>query len=1027
MIENERKLFEQRINIFIQRLKSLFYEGNVDLKCEYCLFDPMVPFEERLKGKYKSIQKGQSWGTNWQRAWFHITGNVPSAWEGKHVCARINLGSEALLLNQDGSPKAALSFHTIYANREFRRDRIEISPKARGNENLDFWLEATAAQLFGIKLEDDQSHKAPEHYGHYEAEIQDLSLHIFRENLWHLYLDFYVLNDQLKKISPKSVRHARILHGLNAAIDIFKTDEKKVQQCRNILLEELQKPAAPSDLTTYAVGHSHIDTAWLWPIEETISKCARTFAAQIEMIEKYPDYIFGASQAQHYEYVKQHYPALYKKIKEKISEKRWEVQGGMWVEADANLISGESMIRQILYGKNFFYDEFGVEVDNMWLPDVFGYSASMPQIMKKSGIDFFITQKISWSRFNRFPHHTFIWRGIDGSEVVTHFPPEDDYNSFLAPSRLMFARENFDEKAYIDHFLTLFGIGDGGGGPTEEIIEAGIRQQNMEGVPRVKFAFAKELLYKMNEQKEELPLWVGELYLELHRATLTTQAYNKKMNRLLELRLRETEFLYALTDLENYPSATLDSIWKEILTYQFHDILPGSSIPLVYDRTTSRYNKIAADLTGLIQHAGRLLLDEAENQLTLCNSLSFTFKATIDLPEAWQGYEVLDDEGVKVPVQQDMSGAVIACDIEPLGIKILSRGQKIPLSKNDFPADYCLENDLIKYGFSSSGTLNSVFDKELQKEILEEKKQGNLLTLYEDRPVDYDAWDIDLYYENQILEQARLNKMEWIANGQVRQGLRMLYTVGDSSIEQFVYLGANSKQLNFETSVDWQETHKMLRVSFPTRIRSESAAFEIQHGYIKRPTHRNTSWDMAKFEVCAHRYADLSNNDYGVALLNNCKYGHKIYDNIIDLNLLRSSTSPDPNADKGKHEFTYSLLPHLGDLIHSEVVSAAAQLNQKPVIYVNRSKKDFEFPFKMDNENIILDAFKKAEKEEALIVRFYEPYGKQTNLELNFRNEGAQVDEVDLMEKTLSPCELKNAKLRLRFKPFEIRTLKLEM
>jgi len=1028
MIANESKIYEQRIVVFIKRLRSLFYEDEVKLDCAYCVFDPMVPFEERLRGNYTSLKKGECWGENWDRAWFHITGKVPPAWRGKHVCARINLGGEALLLNTDGSPKMGLSFQSVWIDKEIlRRDRIEISRCAKGDEKIDFWLEATAAQLFGIKLEEDREHRAPEYYGHYVAEIRDLSLHLFHEDLWHLYLDFYILNDLLKKVSKKSVRYARVLHCLNKVIDIFGKDEDKVQQCRCILREELQKPAASSDLTAYAVGHSHIDTAWLWPIEETISKCARTFASQIKMIEKYPNYIFGASQAQHYDYVKQHYPALYQKIKNKIEENRWEVQGGMWVEADANLISGESMIRQILYGKNFFNDEFGVDVDNLWLPDVFGYSAAMPQIMKKTGIDYFVTQKISWNRFNRFPHHTFIWRGIDGSEVVAHFPPEDDYNSDLTPSTLIFARENFDEKAYLDQFLVLFGIGDGGGGPTEEIIETGLRQQNMEGVPRVKFSCAKELLHKINKNKDLLPIWVGELYLELHRATLTTQAYNKKMNRFLELKLREVEFLYSLIDLDNYPTEILDSIWKEILTYQFHDILPGSSIPPVYEKTRARYDKITDVLSDLVHKVGDNLLTEKSEKLTILNTLSFAYMDYVELPKSWHGYTVNDENGKSLLVQQDADKTVLMCDIGPLEAEVLSRGGKIVPSAKAYPSEYCLENNYIIYRFSADGTLRSIFDKEIQREILAKNKPGNLLNLYEDRPVDFDAWDIDQYYENQLLEQAQLEEIKWNAVGDIRQGLWLIYNIGDSTIEQKVYLRSNSKRLDFETKIDWKETHKMLRVSFPTIIRSDSATFEIQHGYVKRPTHRNTSWDMAKFEVCAHRYADLSDNDYGVALLNNCKYGHKIYENIIDLNLLRSPTSPDPHADQGVHEFTYSLLPHIGDLIRSQVVAEAAQLNQKPVIFIDKMAKNTVFPFKMDNENIVLDAFKKAEKENALIVRFYEPYGRQARLELNFIVEIQDVCDVDLMENTISTLELKNTKIIMLFKPFEIKTIKINL
>lgn len=1026
MVDNERKLYEQRIEVFLKRLKSLFYEKEIPIEAKYCKFDPIVPFEKRLTGQYKPIKAGDKWGKNWERAWFHLKASVPNEWNGKNVVARINLGGESLVFSDDGTPISGLSFHTLWLMSEFVRDRLPITDCARGGEKIDLWVEATAAQLFGLKLEEDGGILNPVTYRNYEATVQYVNLAIFRKDIWDLYLDCIVLNDQMKVLPEKSVRRSRILSALMKAIDWFHDDEKSVQRSRDYLKQELKKKSSASDLTTRAVGHAHLDTAWLWPLHETIRKCARTFSSQIQLIEKYPEYIFGASQAQHYVFVKEYYPTLYEKIKEKIAEGRWEVQGAMWVEADCNLINGESMVRQILYGKNFFRDDFGVDIKNLWLPDVFGYSAAMPQILKKSGVDYFVTQKLSWNQFNRFPHHTFIWRGIDGSEVITHFPPEDNYGSDLRPSRLKYAQENFDEHAYLDEFLSLFGVGDGGSGPTEEMIETGLRERDLENCPRVVFSHAQQFLDQLVDKKDELPRWVGELYFELHRGTLTTQAYNKKMNRYMELKLRELEFLFSMLPLEHYPNEQLNEMWRKVLLNQFHDIIPGSSISSVYEHCRKDYESLKKQADLLTQAAGELLFDKDENALCFFNTLSFTYKRPVVLPESWLGYEILDEAGNLIVTQAENDKEVTLVEIPSLSSITLRKAKKTDQRNNlSQTKQLILENDLIRYEFTDQGTIKSAFDKEENKEIIVEGKFGNVLSLYEDRPANWDAWDIDIYYENQLLENAQLVSQQWICNGPIRQGIQQLFKIGKSTVIQKVYLATNSRRLDFETEVNWLETHKMLRVAFHVNVCSDTATFEIQYGHVKRNTHRNTSWDMAKFEVVGHRFADLSDKDYGVALLNDCKYGYKILDNVIDLNLLRAPTMPDPFADIGLHSFTYSLLPHNNEMIASDVLSEAAQLNQPPTNFPGFDGRAIKLPFSLDNNNVLLEVIKKAEKENATILRLYEPKGKQANVNLAISKQNLKVFETDLMENNQKELILENGLIKLRFNPFEIKTLKV--
>jgi alpha-mannosidase len=1027
MIRLKRKLYQQRIDVFLKRLQQLFYPEEVPMEAEYRRFDGIEAFEQRTAGQFQPISRGMPWGKDWQRAWFHMKGTVPAAWKNKTVAVRINLGGEALIFDKNGVPRYGLSVHSLWAGHDFRRDRYIITSPADGGENVELWLEASAGQLFGLQLHVDKGDQVPKQFGKYEAKLNETVLAVFRQDIWHLYLDFRVLNEQMHALPENSVRRLRILHTLNRAIDGFNGSEFNVCKTRQILQELLHQKNTASDLSTAAIGHAHLDTAWLWPVDESIRKCARTFANQLDLMDRYPGYKFGASQAQHYAFVKQYYPGLYSRIKEKVKQGRWEIQGGMWVEADNNLIGGESMVRQILHGKNFFKEEFGIDINNHWLPDVFGYSAALPQIMKKSGLDYFVTQKLSWNQFNRLPHHTFRWRGIDGTEVITHFPPEDDYNSELLPSKLMEARDNFTENYYLDEFLTLFGIGNGGGGPTEEIIETGLRLKNMEGVPGVKFTFAQEFLERLEDKRNQLPVWVGELYMEGHRGTYTTHAENKKMNRRMEHYLRELEILYASLPLTEYPSAELDAMWKTLLLNQFHDIIPGTSITPVYHETHRQYTELLTRYTRLKEHALRQMLEPRNNSVSLINTLSYTYTRPVKLPPHWSGYEIVTQQGTEVHQQQENGCPIIQLSIPPLSVVTLIKGKtKTQPPPSSFQKSLVLENELICYEFSERGTISRIFDRENQREVLPAGTEGNQIILYEDRPADWDAWDIDIYYENQHLQQARLETYETVANGPVRQGIEFHYTIGNSSISQNVYLDAHSKRLDFKTCVNWNEDHKLLRVSFPLNVRSDTATYEIQYGHVKRSTHRNTGWEMAKFEAVGHRYADLSDRDYGAALLNDSKYGYKIHENEISLSLLRAPTMPDPHADRGRHTFTYCFLPHSGELIDSAVLSEAAQLNQPVICADGTNGQNTRFPVSMDTEDIVMEVIKKAEKESALILRLYEPRGKEATANLTIANaEVLDAFESDLMENNQSKPTLKQGILTLHVTPFEIKTIKL--
>ena len=1015
-----QKIREQnigRIDSFLTRLNNEIVKESIPFSARYHRSKNPIRFENRLEGTYVAAEKGDRWGEAWDSAWFNLKAKIPVDWNGAAVAARIDLNGEALLFDDSGCPIYGLSggtaFHPVY-----KKEIYLITESCAGGEEIDLWLEAAANNIMGLHQQPGQY--SPHYVDGYHGLVKQLELVKYDLEKWHLSLDIELFASMLKALD-KTPRRNRIIKVVCEAIDMMLGQRRSAAECR-AHLKQLWTPANASDLKVTGIGHAHIDTGWLWPVRETVRKCARTFASQISMIEKYPDYVFGASQPQHYQFVKDHYPALYRKIKEAVDTGRWELQGGMWVEADCNIISGESMVRQILHGKNFFMDEFGVDVRNLWLPDVFGYSASMPQILRKSGIDFFLTQKISWNQFNTFPFNLFNWRGVDGTTVVTHFLPENTYNSRVEADRLIAAQKRFNENDRCDEFVSLYGVGNGGGGPKEAHVELGMRMQNLEGCPKWTPGKAGEAFERMRGLADQLATWSGELYLELHRGTLTTQAWVKKCNRLLESRLRAVEFMYSSLPIADYPSEALDKIWKLVLLNQFHDIIPGSSIGLVYEQTHKEYTECLEQCDRLVGQAVAAMFTPAENVLTLLNILSYDYTFPVELPAAWVGCSVMDEDGNPVAVQHENDCSVIEIMIPATGCVTLWKGEKE--SAAPVPsAELILENELMLYEFDSSGRMIRAFDKEQGRECIVDS--ANVFSLYEDTPLDWDAWDIDVFYENLELEQARPGKAFVAVRGPVRDVLEFDMEIGDSSIQQRVSLAKNTKRIDFDTTVDWREKHRMLRVAFPTSIHASESTCDIQYSHVKRPNHRNTSWDMAKFEVPAHKYVDLSDNGFGVALLNDCKYGFKILDNVIDMNLLRSPNYPDPTADIGEHQFAYSLLPHIGTLIESEVIAQANMLNHPPICAEGFKSESFCTPCTVSGQGVSLEVVKKAEKEDCLIIRIVETDGRHSTAILQVAGSGAKLIPTNLMEWEDGQAIDGTGPITIKLKPFEIATYKM--
>jgi alpha-mannosidase len=984
-----------------QAIKVAVYTTIAGLHATAWVTPEPVPFAERQQGRKLVLRPGDRWSkATFDCAWFHFTGTVPDVAAGKDIVLLIDLNGEGCVVDEAGRPVLGLTSISSGFSRELGEPGKRVVPfrrPAAGGEAIDLWVEAGANDLFGVRRNN--------------GVLEEAAIAIRNPEFHALQYDFAVLHELMQQLPAESRRAVQLRGALERAGALLHDfTELEAAAARAVLRPELARRGKDKTVTVSAVGHAHMDLAWLWPIRETIRKCGRTFATALAMLERYPDYVFGASQPQQYAWVKQHYPALYERVKERVAEGRWEVQGAMWVESDINLPSGESLIRQILYGKHFFREEFGKDPICLWEPDVFGYSGSLPQLLVKSGLRYFMTQKLSWNWVTRHPHHTFWWQGIDGSKVLAHMPPEDTYNSSAAPAAVAKAERQFIDRPVSDSCLMLFGIGDGGGGPGEEHLERLAREKDLAGLPPVVQRRAEEFFRHIDAGSERYAGWVGELYLERHQGTYTTQGRVKRCNRKLELALRELEFAAAIAAQfagTAYPHQELERIWKEVLLYQFHDILPGSSITRVYEEALARYAVLAREVEALTMAADAALCrrigrSPAARPVVVVNSLS------------WDRVEWLG-----------VGGRWIKASVPSLGYAVVDADREAPVAP---PTVYpsLLENDTLRITFDSSGAITSCFDKEAGREALAPDSAGNVLVVYQD---DGDAWDIPMDYRDRAPKRLRLQSTEIVQDGP-RAALRHTYRIGHSTVRQEVALFAGSRRLDFVTSVDWRESGRMLRTSFMPAVMASEASCDIQFGSIRRPTHTNTPADWAKFEICAHKWIDISDRGYGLALLNDCKYGHRVHGNVLDLNLLRSPGHPDPVADRGEHHFTYSLYPHAGDHVAGGVVRAGYELNVplRPLAGMPGGGPLAQSAswFRVGTPDVIIETAKQAEDGSGLIVRLYEAAGGSTRTEFGCGFELAEAAETNLIEENSTPLELSAGEgLQLDFRPFEIRTLRL--
>jgi alpha-mannosidase len=951
------------------------------LAAEYMVDKEPIPFAERLTRPTKPISAGTVWSNeSYGCSWFHFTGSVSDSGKGKHIALMVDIGGEGCVFDKDGNAVAGITdVHVIESllesyHLERGKKLIEISKSAQGGEELDIWVEGG-------------NNRKPTDFCK-KAVFYQASIVIVHDDMAGFFYDYITLLMQRFLYKRGEAKSASIGKALDEAFKVVRNASPEAVEKGRAILQAEYKNGEDLPYYAWATGHAHLDLAWLWPIRETKRKACRTFINQINNIEKYPDYVFGASQPQQFQWMEERYPDVFEKIKKAVAKGNIELQGGMWVECDTNLTSGESLIRQNLYGKKYWKEKFGKDMNFCWLPDVFGFSGNLPQILKKCGIDYFLTIKLSWNEHNKFPHRSFIWEGIDGSSVLVHMPPENNYNGFASPITNMHALDSYPEKDKINVFSVLFGIGDGGGGPSTGHIEMMKRQKDAKGLPKMRLGPAQNVFKDLEAFRENLVKVKGELYLEKHQGTYTTQSNNKFLNRRIEFKLHNVEFLCEAARNAGcpYPSQKLEKIWKEVLLYQFHDIIPGSSIARVYDESVKRYHEMLAELD-MLEKKALEYLQGAEKPFAI-NCTSFAQRELIRR-----------DDGVyeaEVP-------AYGAAEMVPYE------------SKGNMKATAdTLESDFFVIRFNNNGDIVSLYSKKLQKEF--NGVYLNKLHVYKDKKLHYNAWDIDWkYMKKRVSEFQLLDSSYKAADGfAIRENI---YKFNKSSITQKVILTEGKPVVDFVTIVDWQETHRMLRADFRPSVFSDQVTCDIQMGNLKRSTGDKNSFEKAQFEICSHKWVDVSENGYGLSVLSEGKYGWRVKEGLISLNMLRSPMFPAPDADKGTHTIKYSLYPHSGDFFEAETIKYAYSLNN-PLIVSEREVALAPFAT-IDNKNIVIETIKRSESGEDTVIRLYESAGLAATAKLNVNGGYSQAFETDMLENLIHTVNPE----KLVFSPYEIKTL----
>ena len=988
-------------------------QDEVYAQCPRCVDDTTIHLGEEFVGRDRYV-------------WLQKEVTLPEAAPGMTVAGMFDFGKTGVN-NKSGFESLLYINGQPYQGVDGNHKEVILTPFAGQTVTMTFLL---WSGLEGGGPKRDQYHRLQTAKIGYLDEAAD--------QLWYLFKN---AADVTKWLGEESIVKYDLTDALERVCQLLDFDKDRFHDTAVAALEYLESALddMPKDeaVTVYATGHTHIDVAWLWRLKHTREKIQRSFSTVLRLMEEYPEYRFLQSQPQLYQYLKQDRPDLYEKIKEKIAEGRWEADGGMWLEADCNIPDGESLARQFLYGIRFIEKEFGKKCSYLWLPDVFGYSWALPQIMKLCDLDTFMTTKISWNQYNQMPNDLFRWRGIDGTEMLTYFvnaPNNNErsvlygkvsnYSAEIAPLVAIGAWKRFKNKELTKDVLISYGYGDGGGGPNREMLENIRAMEKLPGMPRVKTAVPSEFFKKLHENVEKtdryVPVWDGELYLELHRATYTAQGHNKWHNRKIEHALTELEWLWVQAESKGAvcPAERIKSCWEQVLCAQFHDIIPGSSIREVYEDTDKMYDAVRQEVEQLRKEALAVLTESAE-RWSILRFADTSAKEAVLVPQAGEGV-FTDSEGTILPAQKVEGGYLVENAWKPLGRNDINFTEKAA-EQGESPfvyseKDRTLQTPVYTVSWDENGAITTLWDKENRREVLRGK--SNILRVYEDRPKMYDAWDVDIYYTRKF-EDAKLESVSCTENGPVRLCLEFTYTYRKSSFCQKVYFYAKSRRIDFATTADWQEDHRILRALFDVDVRATEASYDIQFGHVKRPTHWNTSWDWARFEVCGHKWADLSQKDYGVSLLSDSKYGYSVKDTIMGLSLLTSSKDPDTQADMGMHQFTYALLPHEGDL-GMETVEQALALNRPALCAAGVAGEEL---LRKECDTVKIDAIKPAEDGNGFVVHMHECMGGNARVKLTLADPVKAYAPCNLLENYSEVTE--GNELCISFRPFEIKCFRI--
>lgn len=1042
----ERYQLSKRIAELTEALMANYFVYDTEVLEGVWFRDGKFTYEQREEGTWLPFDtEHDTWGYADCYAWMKHSFTVPTRFAGRPVYYQI--------LPQEGkkwawgSPQALL-----YANGEAlqgfdsNHTRTRLLDCAQGGEHYEMLLNLYAG--------------GRDYEGKIGTRLRLLSVDDEVEKLyWHLRTPLEVAN--LKE--PDELARIHLLQTLNEAVSLvsfhlpYGEDFLESVREATAYLEKELYGKREMEATVSAVGHTHIDVAWLWRLRQTRDKTSRSFATVLKLMEEYPDYRFMSSQAQLYEFIRQEHPAIFARIRESVRQGRWEPEGGMWVEADTNLSSGESLVRQFLVGKRFFRNAFGADCKILWLPDVFGYSAALPQIMKQCGINYFMTTKISWNEYDKLPYDTFLWRGIDGSEVLTHFISTMDtvkeekdwittYNGDLNPSQVIGCWQRYQQKDLNRDVLFAFGHGDGGGGPTHGMLERGRRMHmGIEGCPKVEFQFARDYFDRLQKDiagRKRLPRWVGELYFEHHRGTLTAQASAKRWNRRSEFLYHDLETLESLVNLDHlssYPSAALLEGWKVILLNQFHDILPGSSIREVYEDSQKQYEDLHRTggrmLEKALQQASRRV-GLARDSLLLFNTLGFSRREVAEMQRPQHtGFLLRDPQSSAVlPWQKTFDGKIIFTSPEvpakgycAISVEAGEQRQTTPLTATLRE----MHTPFFDLTFDEAMQIASLIDRRTGRSVAPQGEPLNRLIVYEDRPFEHRAWNVQAYYTEKSWVLSDVSHAEVLECGPVRAVVLVERKFLHSVIRQYITAYAELDRIDIRNEIDWDDSYLLLKADFPVDVNAVKATFDIQFGNIERVTHENTLWDFAQFESCAHKWADLSDNSFGLAVLNDCKYGYSAKDGHIALTFLRSANDPQPKQDCTHHTFTYSLYPHAGPAAISRVVQEGYSLNcPLYTMFSNAQKGAWPERFSLacvDADNIILETVKRAEDSDALILRLYETWNRATDCSIRFGRLMEMAAQCDMMEENEALLQVEGNRLRLHFRPFEIKTLKVRL